>query len=193
MVLDRRSVVLHANPAAVRQFPAVTNGNPIASRCAILNWCRRSTRRCGPAPRVASSCTRRVPSETWEKVVVAPLQRPGLDWFEDEQRQLIITFQSLTELKRVDALRGDFIANASHELRTPLASLLGFIETLLGPAARRRQRRGRNSSASCAAGRAHGRLIDDLLSLSRIEMHQHCARPAQSTWRACCAKCAMAC
>ncbi len=47
---------------------------------------------------------------------------------------MLITFHDLTPLRRVEEMRADFVANASHELRTPLAALLGFIDTLQGPA-----------------------------------------------------------
>ena len=179
MVLDGRSVVLHANPAASRQFPAVTRGNPItfSLRNPELVQAIDAALRTGTTRSIELHET--VPSETWEKVVVAPLRRPGLDWFEDEQRQLIITFQSLTELKRVDALRSDFIANASHELRTPLASLLGFIDTLLGPAAKDAAAREKFLGIMRGQAERMSKLIDDLLSLSRIEMHQH-VRPTGS-------------
>jgi two-component system phosphate regulon sensor histidine kinase PhoR len=111
--------------------------------------------------------------------VVAPIRRPDRDWFADENRQLLVTFQSLTELKRVDALRTDFIANASHEMRTPLASLVGFIDTLLGPAARDAAAREKFLGIMRSQAERMSRLIDDLLSLSRIEMHQH-VRPTGS-------------
>ena len=179
LVLDRRSVVLHANPAAARQFPAVTTGNPItfSLRNPELVQAIDAALRTGTTRSLELHET--VPSETWEKVVVAPLRRPGLDWFEDEGRQLIVTFQSLTELKRVDALRSDFIANASHELRTPLASLLGFIDTLLGPAAKDAAAREKFLGIMRGQAERMSKLIDDLLSLSRIEMHQH-VRPTGS-------------
>lgn len=150
IVLDRRASVVHANTPARRQFPALSTGNPLtfSMRNPELVQAIEIANRTGVSRSIELHET--IPSETWEKVVVAPLLRPGLDWFDDEDRQLIVTFQSLTELKRVEALRSDFIANASHELRTPLASLLGFIDTLLGPAARTRWR-AKNSSASCAA------------------------------------------
>ncbi|MBN9335890.1 ATP-binding protein, partial [Devosia sp.] len=86
---------------------------------------------------------------------------------------------SLNELKRVDAMRTDFIANASHELRTPLASLLGFIDTLLGPAARDTVAREKFLGIMRGQAERMSRLIDDLLSLSRIEMYQH-VRPTGS-------------
>src|SRR5690606_40127729 len=46
----------------------------------------------------------------------------------------VLTLHDVTALRRAEEMRADFVANASHELRTPLASLVGFIETLLGPA-----------------------------------------------------------
>ncbi|WP_240232159.1 ATP-binding protein [Devosia lacusdianchii] len=173
LVLDRRGVVLHANAAARRQFPAVTSGNPLtfSMRNPELVQAIETANRTGASRSIELHET--VPSETWEKVVVAPLQRPGVDWFADEGRQLIVTFQSLTELKRVDALRSDFIANASHELRTPLASLLGFIDTLLGPAAKDAAAREKFLGIMRGQAERMSKLIDDLLSLSRIEMHQH--------------------
>nr|WP_248307246.1 MULTISPECIES: ATP-binding protein [unclassified Devosia] len=70
-------------------------------------------------------------------------------------------------------MRSDFIANASHELRTPLASLLGFIDTLLGPAANDPAARERFLGIMRGQADRMSKLVDDLLSLSRIEMHQH--------------------
>ena len=177
LVLDRRGVVLHANRAARLQFPAVTSGNPLtfSMRNPELVQAIDIVNRSGASRSVELHET--VPSETWEKVLVSPLLRPGVDWFDDEDRQLIITFQSLTELKRVDALRSDFIANASHELRTPLASLLGFIDTLLGPASRDAVAREKFLGIMRGQAERMSKLIDDMLSLSRIEMHQH-VRPS---------------
>jgi two-component system, OmpR family, phosphate regulon sensor histidine kinase PhoR len=173
MILDRRGVVIHANAAAMRQFPAVTPGNPVtfAMRNPELVQAIDAVLRTGTTRSVELHET--VPSETWEKVTTAPLRRPGVDWADDQDRQLIVTFQSLTELKRVDALRSDFIANASHELRTPLASLLGFIDTLLGPASKDAEARARFLGIMRGQAERMSKLIDDLLSLSRIEMHQH--------------------
>ncbi len=66
-------------------------------------------------------------------------------------------------------MRTDFVANASHELRTPLASLSGFIETLKGPARDDAAARARFLDIMQEQARRMSRLIDDLLSLSRIE------------------------
>ncbi len=85
----------------------------------------------------------------------------------------VMVLNDRTTLIRAERLRADFVANASHELRTPLASLVGFIETLRGPA-RDDKAAGERFLAIMAeqAGRMQ-RLVDDLLSLSRIEMNEH--------------------
>jgi two-component system phosphate regulon sensor histidine kinase PhoR len=67
----------------------------------------------------------------------------------------------------------DFVANVSHELRTPLASLIGFTETLLAPAEDDPPARRRFLTIMAEQGARMNRLIDDLLSLSRIEMVEH--------------------
>ena len=70
-------------------------------------------------------------------------------------------------------MRADFVANASHELRTPLATLVGFIETLQGPAANDEAARARFLDVMANESGRMTRLIDDLLSLSRIELDKN--------------------
>jgi two-component system phosphate regulon sensor histidine kinase PhoR len=77
-------------------------------------------------------------------------------------------------------MRADFVAHASHELRTPLASLLGFIETLQGAARKDEVSRERFLALMQNQAERMKRLIDDLLSLSRIEMNAH-QRPTGTT------------
>src|SRR5271170_6479375 len=72
-------------------------------------------------------------------------------------------------------MRADFLANASHELRTPLASLTGFIETLRGHAKNDAVARERFLGVMAGQAARMARLIDDLLSLSRIELNEHIA------------------
>ena len=76
-------------------------------------------------------------------------------------------------------MRADFVANASHELRTPLASLIGFIDTLIGPAADDRPAQQRFLAIMAEQAARMNRLIDDLLSLSRIELTEHQAPVGQ--------------
>ena len=86
---------------------------------------------------------------------------------------VIVTLQDLTAVRRAEQMRADFVASVSHELRTPLASLLGFIETLRGPARGDDAARERFLSIMHEQAGQMSRLIDDPLSLSRIELEEH--------------------
>jgi two-component system phosphate regulon sensor histidine kinase PhoR len=87
--------------------------------------------------------------------------------------RLLLQFRDTSEQERLAQLRADFIANASHELRTPLASIKGFIETLLGPARNDEAARTRFLGIMATQAQRMNRILDDLLSLSRIEMRAH--------------------
>ncbi|TNE60673.1 MAG: PAS domain-containing protein [Alphaproteobacteria bacterium] len=89
--------------------------------------------------------------------------------------QAMVFFYEVTSLLRTEQMRADFVANASHELRTPLTSLIGFIETLQGPAADDTAAHQRFLGIMQREAERMVRLIDDLLSLSRIEMSRHMA------------------
>ncbi|MFD2236184.1 ATP-binding protein [Aureimonas populi] len=82
---------------------------------------------------------------------------------------LLLHFRDRSGEHRAERMRTDFVANASHELRTPLSSIVGFIETLEGPARDDAQARARFLSIMRDQAGRMSRLIDDLLSLSRIE------------------------
>jgi two-component system phosphate regulon sensor histidine kinase PhoR len=84
-----------------------------------------------------------------------------------------LLLHDLTVVKRSEQLRADFIANASHELRTPLAAVSGFIETLRGHARHDETARDQFLDIMSVEAARMRRLIDDLLSLSRIEMNEH--------------------
>jgi two-component system phosphate regulon sensor histidine kinase PhoR len=86
---------------------------------------------------------------------------------------IVSVFEDLAEQRATERMRVDFIANASHELRTPLASLLGFIETLQGPARADPPARERFLGIMREQAARMARLIDDLLSLSRAELRAH--------------------
>ncbi len=87
--------------------------------------------------------------------------------------RLLVTFVDITQARLTERMRVDFIANASHELRTPVTTLLGFIETLQGPAAEDEPARHRFLEIMHREAARMSRLIDDLLSLSRIELDKH--------------------
>ena len=86
---------------------------------------------------------------------------------------VLLALVDFTAVRRTDQMRADFVANASHEIRTPLATLMGFIETLQGSARDDAAARERFLAIMDQHGRRMARLVDDLLSLSRIEMNEH--------------------
>src|SRR5579864_9006775 len=93
----------------------------------------------------------------------------------DEARLALLVIRDETDSRRNERMRADFLANASHELRTPLASLTGFIETLRGHARDDPEARERFLGVMAAQAARMARLIDDLMSLSRIELNEHIA------------------
>ena len=169
IVLDRDGGVIAFNAAATSVAPALRRGEPalISLRMPDLgDAIRRAGKRREPQ-RV--EFFERVPLDRWFEAFVTPVRLPG----DGRPDVLLMTFNDLTPLRRVEEMRADFIANASHELRTPLAALLGFIETLQGPA--KNDAAAREKFLSIMQGQAArmARLIDDLLSLSRIELNAH--------------------
>jgi two-component system phosphate regulon sensor histidine kinase PhoR len=91
----------------------------------------------------------------------------------DESRLALLVLRDETDARRMEMMRVDFLANASHELRTPLASLSGFIETLKGHAKDDPIARDRFLDIMAVQADRMGRLVADLLSLSRIELNEH--------------------
>src|SRR5450631_4398146 len=171
IVLDRDGRVIAFNEAATALVPALRRGEPalITLRMPeLVDAIRRASNRREPQ-RV--EFFERVPLDRWFEAFVIPVKlATGGDAHSDI---LLMTFNDLSPLRRVEEMRADFIANASHELRTPLAALLGFIETLQGPA--KNDPAARDKFLAIMQGQATrmARLIDDLLSLSRIELNAH--------------------
>ncbi len=111
-----------------------------------------------------------VPVDRFYKALVTRVPR-----LEGSGAAILVVIRDLTEVKRIEQMRADFIANASHELRTPLSSLVGFIETLRGHARDDAEAREQFLRIMDEQARRMRRLIDDLLSLSRIELNEHVA------------------
>ncbi|HEY6859568.1 MAG TPA: ATP-binding protein [Pseudolabrys sp.] len=171
IVLDREGRVIAFNEAATGIAPALRRGEPalIALRMPdLVDAIRRAAKRREPQ-RV--EFFERVPLDRWFEAFVTPVRlTTGSEGAVDT---LLMTFNDLTPLRRVEEMRADFIANASHELRTPLAALLGFIETLQGTAKDDTAVRAKFLSIMQGQATRMARLIDDLLSLSRIELNVH--------------------
>ncbi|HJQ55571.1 MAG TPA: ATP-binding protein, partial [Vineibacter sp.] len=91
----------------------------------------------------------------------------------DDGSTVLVVLHDMTALRRAERMRADFVANASHELRTPLASLVGFVETLRGPARDDPEAQDRFLAIMGEQTGRMRRLVEDLLSLSRIEQREH--------------------
>jgi two-component system phosphate regulon sensor histidine kinase PhoR len=177
IVLEREGQVLASNDSARAIFSALTRGTPLwsALRTAeVLDAVRLATKT-GEAQR--QEFMLRVPADRWMEAMVVPVMLP--ESIAGRRDIIIVTLHDLTPLRRVEEMRVDFVANASHELRTPLASLSGFIDTLQGPARDDTAARERFLAIMKEQATRMARLIDDLLSLSRIELKVHIP-PTQS-------------
>jgi two-component system, OmpR family, phosphate regulon sensor histidine kinase PhoR len=176
-VLDAEVNVLAQNRAAERLFGLLPAGSHITGRLrspGILDMVRE-TIATGEPNQIEHS--ERLPSERVFIVRVAPVDHPVED---DPNRPVagpfyLMVFRDISELRRIDRMRSDFVANASHELRTPLASLRGFIETLQGPAKGDPKAHDRFLGIMFDQATRMSRLVDDLLSLSRLELKAHIA------------------
>jgi two-component system phosphate regulon sensor histidine kinase PhoR len=165
VAIDRQGRVAGFNKAASAVAPALRFGVPasIALRMPEVVDAIRAASATGRPQRV--EYTDRGPANrAWEVHLAAAGGERGL---------LLLTFHDLSPLRRLEEMRADFVANASHELRTPLAALLGFIETLQGPAREDSVARERFLGIMRTQATRMARLIDDLLSLSRIELNAH--------------------
>jgi len=178
VALDRTGVVVALNGRAQAMAPAL-RPQELASltlRIPELIEAVRYAIATGEAQHAEFS--QRIPVELWHEVHVIPFALPVGP--QGSSALLLLTFHDLTTHHRVEQMRADFVANASHELRTPLAALAGFIDTLQGPARDDPAARERFLGIMQAQASRMARLIDDLLSLSRIELSEH-INPQTST------------
>ncbi|WP_395664393.1 sensor histidine kinase [Methylocella sp.] len=169
VVVDDDDRVVAVNPPAQALFPRLRPDALLARGLRApdaLDCVARA--RTGQRPERAT-WLERVPVERYLELFAAPWNGPG------GLRAVVLSLRDQTETRRVERMRVDFVANASHELRTPLASLLGFVETLQGPARDDAAARERFLHIMGDQARRMTRLVDDLLSLSRIEQHLHLA------------------
>jgi two-component system phosphate regulon sensor histidine kinase PhoR len=148
VLLDRAGRVIHLNAAAAQLAPALRKTE--SRRATYLDH---------------------VPVDRWMELIVTPVPVPTV--FGGTDKCMLMTFHDQTPLRRVEEMRADFVANASHELRTPLAALSGFIDTLQGPAKDDARARERFLGIMHTQATRMARLIDDLLSLSRVELSAH--------------------
>jgi two-component system phosphate regulon sensor histidine kinase PhoR len=177
VVLEHEGQVLASNDPARAIASGLTRGSPVwfALRITEVLDAVRAAVKTGETQH--QEFMQRVPTDRWMEVVVVPVTLP--ESIAGRRGVVIVTLHDLTPLRRVEEMRADFVANASHELRTPLASLSGFIDTLQGPARNDEAARERFLAIMKQQATRMARLIDDLLSLSRIELKAH-IQPTQS-------------
>src|SRR6201991_4093479 len=177
VLLDRAGRVIHLNAAAAQLAPALRK-NELAQVALRSPEILPPLREAIPTtePRRASYLDH-VPVDRWMELIITPV--PVQTLFGGTDKCMLMTFHDQTPLRRVEEMRADFVANASHELRTPLAALSGFIDTLQGPAKDDTKARERFLGIMHTQATRMARLIDDLLSLSRVELSAH-VRPDAS-------------
>jgi two-component system phosphate regulon sensor histidine kinase PhoR len=169
LLLSASEAVLLQNRAAEAVFGPIPRNGDLAGRIrapGILDMVREAI--ASGQPRETEHAER-LPSETVHVVRIAPLaDRRG-------EPLWLLTFRDVSQARRIERMRSDFVANASHELRTPLASLRGFIETLQGPAKNDLKAHERFLAIMHEQATRMSRLVDDLLSLSRLELRSNLA------------------
>ncbi len=166
LLVDRAERITLANAAAREAFGARVSGGGLqtairdpglnaAARAALAGEGGREVEIVGPEPPGRVYVAR-----------VAPVAGP-------DGTACLVAFSDITEARRAENMRSEFVANVSHELRTPLTTLHGFVETLRGPARDDAEARGRFLEVMAGQTERMTRLVSDLLSLSRIEAREH--------------------
>uniref|UniRef100_UPI00311F6ACE histidine kinase dimerization/phospho-acceptor domain-containing protein n=1 Tax=Thauera sp. SDU_THAU2 TaxID=3136633 RepID=UPI00311F6ACE len=168
LLLSPREAIRLQNQAAEALLGALPRNGDLAGRArapVILDMVREAI---GSGVARETEYAERLPSETVYIVRIAPLAHR---WADPASEPLwLLTFRDVSQARRIERMRSDFVANASHELRTPLASLRGFIETLQGPAKNDAKAQERFLGIMHEQATRMSRLVDDLLSLSRLEI-----------------------
>ncbi|TYO91211.1 sensor histidine kinase [Oceanicella actignis] len=162
LAIDRAGRIAFANAAARALVPRAAPGVHHAAcfRHPEFVAALKDTLRDG-APRAVEFAMHSGPGR-WLRAHLSKDEGGALCALEDRTRDV-----------RAQQMRTDFVANASHELRTPLASIMGFIDTLSGPARDDPEAQARFLAIMRAQAERMSRLVDDLLSLSRIELDEH--------------------
>jgi two-component system phosphate regulon sensor histidine kinase PhoR len=168
ILLNTAGQVLYCNAPARGLFASLREGSHISSVIRTPEFLDAVSAAPSRGRAVTVTYAERVPVGRRMAATVAPLTRGS-----EPDSDILVLLRDLTEVERINQMRADFIANASHELRTPLASLRGFIETLQGTAKDDPKARERFLAIMAEQASRMTRLIDALLSLSRVEMNAH--------------------
>jgi two-component system phosphate regulon sensor histidine kinase PhoR len=174
VALNAAARIVHANRVAEEQFGAGRRGGHIASMSRDPGLLAAVEEALATRQPQTVELHERVPVERRLLATIVPLGTPPERVASARDAPvLLITFRDLSEQDRLARMRADFVANASHELRTPLAYLKGSVETLLGPAKDDSAAREAFLKTMGEQAERMSRLVDDLLSLSRVEMREY--------------------
>jgi two-component system, OmpR family, phosphate regulon sensor histidine kinase PhoR len=172
IALTPDSLVVAFSAGVGQITPGIVRGEPISFALRVPDVLEAIRMVAASRQMYRTEFFQRVPTDRWWEATIAPMTLP-VDPPQQDRQFVLLTLRDLTPLRRVEEMRADFVANASHELRTPLASLSGFIDTLRGPARNDAPARDRFLAIMNEQATRMARLIDDLLSLSRIEQKAH--------------------
>ncbi len=168
LLLDGEGVIRRANPAARQLLGPRVEGRPLAKVLRHPDLLQAVDRVLNGGAEGEVEFTLAGAIERYLSARVARLEGTG-----PADTAAVLSLHDVTAIRRAEQMRADFVANASHELRTPLSSLLGFIETLQGPASDDPEARERFLPIMLEQARRMSTLVEDLLSLSRIELDEH--------------------
>jgi two-component system phosphate regulon sensor histidine kinase PhoR len=166
IVVDRDRRIVRANRAAEEAFLLRLAGRELARGLRHPQLLNAVDSALDEGQSLAAEIAMPPPMSRNYSARVEPLGRQG-------ESGALIVLHDLTPVRMGERMRADFVANVSHELRTPLSSLLGFVETLRGPARDDAEAQSNFLAIMHEQAERMSRLIEDLLSLSRIEMDEH--------------------
>ncbi len=180
VAVDGQECILLMNERARAMFgvgPTRGEGKPFLEviRNADLHEIFRSGRTAGGVFR--HELRLRNPMDRTLRVTAVPLRLAG------EDPGLVLVIDDVTELRRLEHVRTEFIANVSHELRTPLTAIQGYLETLLGGALEEPEHAHRFVEIAFRHTERLGRLLNDLTDLSNIELGKVSLRLAPTPLR----------
>lgn len=169
LLIDQTRQVVRSNPAAETLLGRAVTDRPLASVLRDPQVLAAVDAALDDGKHSELQIILSGPIERNFEVLVEPLTNAALA----DGARVLVQLHDITALVRTEQMRADFVANASHELRTPLTSVLGFIETLRGPARDDQDAHDRFLAIMFQQATRMKRLIEDLLSLSRIELREH--------------------
>ncbi len=168
ILLDGEREIVRATVGARDLLGAVTPGRDLSSALRNPRVLEAVDRVLGGGPRELIEFDIQFPTDRALNAQIERLPSPAADG-----SAAVIAMFDMTEIKQVHQMRADFVANASHELRTPLSVLSGCVQTLRGPARDDPEGREKFLAMMDAHASRITQLIDDLLSLSRIELNEN--------------------